>query len=74
MYMRYIVFLCDFSIIVLDINECEDNNGGCSQICTNTEGSFDCSCTDGYLLHSDGRQCTGTIENDFYKQQLFSNV
>lgn len=31
-----------------DINECEDRP--CSQICTNTYGSYHCSCTDGYAL------------------------
>jgi hypothetical protein len=33
-----------------DINECEDNNGGCSQICTNILYSFECSCNNGYQL------------------------
>ena len=48
----YILLLC------LDINECEDGNGGCSQICTNNEGSFECSCNDGYILDG-GRHCLG---------------
>ena len=45
----------------LDINECEDDNGGCSHNCTNTEGNFECSCGDGYKLDSDGSTCAGTI-------------
>ena len=28
----------------LDIDECALNNGGCSHFCTNTDGSFECSC------------------------------
>ena len=37
---------------VLDINECETDNGGCEHICTNTQSSFYCSCQNGYeLLH-----------------------
>ena len=33
----------------VDINECEDgNNGGCTQECTNTRGSYQCSCRLGY--------------------------
>ena len=43
-----------------DINECEDNNGSCSHICVNTEGSFECFCRDGYVLDSDGKNCSGT--------------
>ena len=46
-------------IITTDINECRDNNDGCSQICTNTEGSFECSCRDGYVLDGDGGNCSG---------------
>ena len=44
-----------------DIVECDENNGGCSQICTNTEGSFECSCRNGYVLESDGHNCSGTL-------------
>ena len=42
-----------------DVDECSDENGGCSQICTNAEGSFLCECTTGYLLDSDGATCNG---------------
>ena len=38
-------------------NDCSTNNGGCSQICTNTPGSFMCSCTDGYALGDDNKIC-----------------
>ncbi|ESP00656.1 hypothetical protein LOTGIDRAFT_112161, partial [Lottia gigantea] len=33
----------------IDINECE-TPGTCSQLCTNTKGSFKCSCEEGYML------------------------
>ena len=42
-----------------DVNECDVDNGGCSQICTNTNRSFTCECNDGYLLDSDGTTCNG---------------
>ncbi len=29
----------------------------CSHNCRNTEGSFECSCFDGYKLHSDHKSC-----------------
>ena len=44
---------------VLDINECDTNNGGCAQICTNTPGSRVCSCRAGFTLASDGTNCEG---------------
>ena len=36
----------------IDANECLLNNGGCSQLCTNTIGSYQCSCYAGYVLNS----------------------
>ncbi|XP_013406006.1 uncharacterized protein LOC106170605 [Lingula anatina] len=33
-----------------DTDECLVNNGGCSQICVNTIGSFYCACRQGYSL------------------------
>ncbi|XP_033096566.1 uncharacterized protein LOC117100842 [Anneissia japonica] len=31
-----------------DIDECDDNNGGCPNLCINTEGSYYCQCYMGY--------------------------
>ena len=45
----------------LDIDECSMNNGGCDQMCTNTNGSYVCSCDDGYTLNDDGLTCDGII-------------
>lgn len=44
---------------ILDQNECDTANGGCSQNCMNTEGSFYCTCNSGYKLNADKRQCDG---------------
>ena len=43
----------------VDVDECGDDTDGCSQTCTNTEGSFTCGCTDGYELNVDGTTCDG---------------
>ena len=42
-----------------DINECAENSDGCEQMCTDTDGSFVCSCRDGFRLGSDRRSCDG---------------
>ena len=42
-------------------NECAVNNGGCTQICTDTTASFECSCNTGYILESDGLSCGGIV-------------
>ena len=51
----------------LDINECLSNNGNCSQVCTNTNGSYYCSCYPGYLLQPDGKTCTGALYLELHK-------
>ncbi|XP_078670386.1 uncharacterized protein LOC144910800 isoform X9 [Branchiostoma floridae x Branchiostoma belcheri] len=44
-----------------DINECETNNGGCEQICTNTIGSFECSCRENFVLANDSLSCNADL-------------
>ena len=41
----------------LDINECESSP--CLHACNNTDGSFVCTCYDGYILLDDGCSCGG---------------
>jgi len=42
-----------------DINECQTDNGGCTQRCNNTDGSYQCYCWDGYELSDDDHNCIG---------------
>ena len=35
------------------------DNGGCTQICGNTQGSFECSCSAGYMLAGNAIDCDG---------------
>ena len=42
-----------------DIDECADNNGGCQMGCTNTIGSFECTCEEGFVLSMDYLTCAG---------------
>ena len=64
-YHSLSLLICiNFSIILLlhisiDINECETANGGCEHNCTNTIGSFFCSCYAGYQLDENGLNCSG---------------
>ena len=53
--------LCSFVIFVtVDINECLEYND-CHQICSNTEGSYECSCDTGFVLKTDNRTCKGNF-------------
>ncbi|XP_070174330.1 fibrillin-3-like [Littorina saxatilis] len=47
----------------IDYNECQSNL--CSQRCSNTEGSFTCSCHRGYELNQDQRTCTKCPEQRY---------
>jgi len=40
-----------------DINECLLGTHNCEQLCSNTPGSFTCSCRSGYILNNDGQTC-----------------
>ena len=47
--------------LVSDIDECSDGISGCNQTCTNTIGSYTCSCQSRfYTLNADGHTCDGT--------------
>jgi len=48
--------MCKY-LISADIDECLSSP--CGQICTNTAGSYQCSCNNGYELDSDGITCDG---------------
>ena len=50
---------CSYNIILLDINECDEDSHNCEHNCTNTAGSFACSCNSGYRLDDNGRNCSG---------------
>ena len=67
-----------YNVFLIDINECEDNNGGCPQLCKNTEGSFECECDVGYMLSLDGKTCTGWYNLQFQvsipEPDLLSNL
>ena len=60
-YLLYIPVTRDLKILCssIDINECTTSNGGCEHSCTNTIGSFTCSCATGYQLDENGLNCNG---------------
>ena len=57
-YCFYRWSYCDF---LIDIDECDLDNGNCQEVCNNTLGSFECDCRTGFTLQPDGRTCRGTI-------------
>ncbi len=56
-----------------DSCECANGLSGCSSFCSNTDGSYDCSCSDGFTLDGDGRKCNGMYDSSgFFK--FISNI
>ena len=63
-YIKMVLFICTkFSIHFPDINECAGGDHGCNQGCDNTEGSFTCTCNDGFELSGDGKTCIGKLRS-----------
>ena len=46
----------------VDVDECLVDKGGCSDTCTNTHGSYLCSCDQGYELMEDNVTCHGRCQ------------
>ena len=46
---------------IIEINECQVDNGHCYHRCINTAGSYYCECKAGYQLQPDKHRCTGNI-------------
>ena len=51
--------LQSLTFILTDINECATGNGGCEVYCTDTAGSFTCSCDNHEILDDTGLFCVG---------------
>ncbi len=47
--------------LIIDINECESIADICVQDCTNTIGSYECSCQAGCRLDSNDKTCLGNV-------------
>lgn len=66
-----IVTTLPFPLLYSDIDECEENSDDCSQLCSNTIGSFTCDCSDELVLATDGKTCKGCCDCSVYS--LFSS-
>ena len=56
-----IIIIIIIHTLFVDIDECSEGNSGCSQVCTNEPGDYNCSCFNGYILLSDNYTCEGKL-------------
>ena len=61
-----VIFVCLRICVHTDIDECELDNGRCDHNCTNTNGSYHCSCHHGYDLQDDQHSCAGKLRHMLY--------
>ena len=57
---------CFINCNPIDINECQNNNGGCDHTCNNEAGSYNCVCQHGFNLDEDLHGCTGVVYSANY--------
>ena len=58
----YVIELCLLKATLSttpDIDECTQNTSLCEQLCVNSNGSYFCTCMDGYELIEGTSQCSG---------------
>ena len=48
-------------MIFLDIDECTEGSRQCTQNCSNTIGSYVCSCNEGFIIDVDRLTCDGEL-------------
>lgn len=59
-YSHWLLIL--FNLWQIGINECSEGTSGCSQICSDTDGSYLCSCQSGYQLDTNNHTCNDINE------------
>ena len=64
---NFYLIIFQFFKLQIDTNECGVNNGGCNHDCINIDGSYECTCNDGYKLDSDMQSCIGKCAHSLRK-------
>uniref|UniRef100_A0A3Q3EB07 Multiple EGF like domains 6 n=1 Tax=Hippocampus comes TaxID=109280 RepID=A0A3Q3EB07_HIPCM len=59
---NYAFYSLSYSFFFLDIDDCGNNNGGCSHHCQHSNSGPVCTCNQGYRLHEDLKTCVDVDE------------
>lgn len=74
-YTYEITISCAWNYLISDIDECRTGEHSCQQLCTNLPGTYNCSCSTGFMLNNDSITCSGrnlgrVIHFDFVSKKL----
>ena len=58
-YWCFDLLITTLVIAIIDIDECQDNNGNCTHLCVNLPGSYDCRCPSDYISYNSSFNCIG---------------
>ena len=65
--------LQNIHVLIIDIDECGLGTSNCTQLCSNTIGSYLCGCNNGYILGMDNITCNGkTLIYIIFCEPLYS--
>lgn len=51
-------FMFSYFVTVTGVDHCAQQDHGCEQLCLNTEESFVCQCSEGFLINDDLKTCS----------------
>lgn len=54
------------------IDHCAQEDHGCEQLCLNTEESFVCQCSEGFLINDDLKTCSRESPSSFLLRHRFA--
>ena len=62
------------SFVLIDIDECLNRSHACdvNANCTNTDGSYNCTCKEGYI--GDGQSCQGILDQTVHHTGLLLTI
>ena len=68
----FIICIYWYVFLVSDVDECLEDNGGCSDDCVDTDGSYHCTCQDGYQVGADLKTCQGKTTSHWFSVRFIS--
>lgn len=56
-------FMLLYFVTMAGVDHCAQQDHGCEQLCLNTEESFVCQCSEGFLINDDLKTCSSEFSS-----------